>query len=206
VLENRVIFLIRHGKIRQQDDQRRYIGQIDVPLSEEGARQAESLRRRFEHARLGAIYCSDLVRSRETAGIIAGGAGAEVVVRRDLREISMGEWEGRALRDVARDSPEEFRARGADIAGFRTPGGESFADCRERVLPAFRELAASTAGNVLIVGHAGVNRLILCDVLGMPVSNVFRIGQDYACLNIIQGGSTGYQVKLINGRGRLGQR
>ncbi len=206
MIESRVIFLIRHGKLQQQDDQRRYIGQIDLPLSDEGTRQARNLRRRFEHAHLGAIYCSDLRRSRETAELIAGGSGPQVVVRKDLREVSMGAWEGRSLRDVARTSPEEFGARGADLANFRTPGGESFADCSARVVPAFREIAASGVGNVLIVGHAGVNRLILCDILGMPVSNLFRLGQDYACLNIIQGGSTGYQVKLINGRGRLGQR
>jgi probable phosphoglycerate mutase len=40
----------------------------------------------------------------------------------------------------------------------------------------------------------------------MPVSNVFRIGQDYACLNVIQCGGSGYQVRLINGRGRSGRR
>lgn len=205
-MENRVIFLVRHGKIRQEDDQRRYIGQIDVALSEEGRSQARALRARFEHARLARIYCSDLRRSRDTADLIAGASGPPVVVRTELREIAMGEWEGRPLRDVARESPEPFRARGADLAGFRTPGGESFVDCSRRVIPAFEEIAASTEGNLLIVGHAGVNRLILCHLLGMPVSNLFRLGQDYGCLNVIQSGNTGYQVKLVNGRGRVGQR
>ncbi len=205
-MDSRVIFLVRHGKLQQQDEQRRYIGQIDLPLSQEGRSQARNLHRRFEHAHLDAIYCSDLRRSRETAELIAGAAGPKVIVRQDLREIAMGEWEGLSLRAVARDFPEEFRARGADLATFRTPGGESFADCNRRVIPAFEEIAAATGGNLLIVGHAGVNRLVLCHLLGMPVSNLFRLGQDYGCLNIIQSGNTGYQVKLVNGRGRLAQR
>jgi alpha-ribazole phosphatase len=204
-MENRVLYLVRHGKIRQEDDQRRYIGQIDLPLAEEGRRQAEHLRRRIEHAEIGAAYCSDLVRSRETAQIAAGDR-FEVVVRPDLREISMGEWEGLTLGDVARQAPAEYRARGEDIAGFRVPGGESFLECGRRVVSAFEDIAARTRGNILIVGHAGVNRLLLCHILGMPVANLFRIGQDYSCLNIIQCSNSGYQVRLINGRCRSGGR
>ncbi len=203
--ENRVLYLVRHGKIRQEDDQRRYIGQIDLPLAEEGRRQAEHLRRRMEHAEISAAYCSDLTRSRETAEIAAGGR-FEVVARPDLREISMGEWEGRTLGDVARQSPDEYRARGEDIAGFRVPGGESFVECGRRVVSAFEDIVGRSTGNVLIVGHAGVNRLFLCHALGMPVANLFRIGQDYSCLNIIQSSNSGYQVRLMNGRSRSGGR
>jgi len=208
-MENRVVFLLRHGKIQLEDDQRRYVGQIDLPLGDEGRTQARNLARRFEHADIGAIYCSDLARSRETARIIADGGGenaAEAVAREDLREISMGEWEGCTFGDIARRFPDEFKARGADIGGYRVPGGESFAECSGRVVPAFLDILASSSGNIVIVGHAGVNRVLLCHVLGMPVSNVFRIGQDYACLNVIQCSGSGYQVRLINGRGRSGRR
>jgi alpha-ribazole phosphatase len=204
-MENRVVYLVRHGKIRLEDDQRRYIGQIDLPLAEEGRRQAEQLRRRMEHAEIEAAHCSDLARSRETAEIASGGR-FEIVARPDLREISMGEWEGRTLGEVARQSPDAYRARGEDIAGFRVPGGESFVECSRRVVPAFEDIVARSTGNVLVVGHAGVNRLILCHVLGMPAKNLFRIGQDYSCLNIIQASNSGYQVRLINGRARSGGR
>jgi alpha-ribazole phosphatase len=203
--ENRVLYLVRHGKIRQEDDQRRYIGQIDVPLAEEGRRQAEHLRRRMAHAEIGAAYCSDLTRSRETAEIAAGGR-FEIVARPDLREISMGKWEGRTLGEVARQFPEAYKARGEDIAGFRVPGGESFVECSRRAVSAFEDIMARTTGNVLVIGHAGVNRLILCHLLGMPVENLFRIGQDYSCLNIIQASNSGYQVRLVNGRARSGGR
>jgi alpha-ribazole phosphatase len=205
VIRNRVLYLVRHGKIRQEDDQRRYVGQVDLPLADEGRRQAEHLRRRMEHAEIEAAYCSDLVRSRETAEIASGGR-FEVVVRPDLREISMGAWEGRTLGEVARQFPEEYRARGEDLAGFRVPGGESFLECARRVVPAFEDIVARSSGNVLVVGHAGVNRLLLCHVLGMPVANLFRFGQDYSCLNIIQCSNAGYQVKLVNGRSRSGGR
>jgi probable phosphoglycerate mutase len=205
-MENRVVYLVRHGKIQQEDNQRRYIGQIDLPLTAEGIKQAQSLRKRFENADIGTLYCSDLSRSIETAKIIASSRDVRIVVREDLREICMGEWEGCTFGDIGRRFPNEFKARGGDIVSYRVPGGESFADCRERVVAAIEDIVASSSGNLVIIGHAGVNRLLLCHMLGMPIANIFRIGQDYGCLNVIQCGSTGYQVKLMNGSGRNGRR
>jgi probable phosphoglycerate mutase len=206
VMENRVVYLVRHGKIQQEDDQRRYIGQVDVPLAEEGIKQAQSLQRRFERADISAIYCSDLSRSIATARIIAGDRGIPIVIRKDLREVGMGEWEGCTFGEIAQRFPAEFKARGSDIVAYRVPGGESFADCSQRAIAALEDLMANSSGNLLIAGHAGLNRLLLCHMLGMPIANIFRIGQDYGCLNVIQCGYAGYQVKLMNGNGRSGRR
>jgi alpha-ribazole phosphatase len=199
-METRKIYLLRHGKIRLEDDQRRYIGQLDLPLSDEGERQARWLQKVLEPLAVGAIYCSDLVRSLRTAEIVAGHRGAAVKALPALREISLGEWEGCAFADIVRRFPEEFKARGADIAYYRVPGGESFADCSQRAVAAFHEIMAASTGDIAIVGHAGVNRLLLCHLLGIPIANIFRIGQDYGCINIIQYGGSGYQVKLVNYR------
>lgn len=197
-MEPRTVYLVRHGKIRQEDDQRRYIGQLDLPLSEEGIRQAQVIQKRLAQAVIGAVYCSDLARSRRTAELIAGDRAVAVIPRSGLREIALGEWEGCSFADIARRFPEEFKARGADIGYYRVPGGESFADCSRRVTGAFHEVLGSSRGDILIVGHAGVNRLLLCHMLGMPVANLFRISQDYGCINIIQCSNAGYQVKLLN--------
>nr|MBC8393812.1 histidine phosphatase family protein [Deltaproteobacteria bacterium] len=53
-------------------------------------------------------------------------------------------------------------------------------------------------GQVLIVAHAGVNRVILCHILGMPLANLFRLGQDYGGLNIIDGKNNSMYVKAMN--------
>ena len=88
-----------------------------------------------------------------------------------LREISLGKWEGRSFSEVQQRFPVEFDARGQDIENWRPPGGESFADCRERVMGAVGNILRKTRGNILLVAHAGVNRLILCDALGVAVAN-----------------------------------
>ena len=200
----RAIYLVRHGQAQSQDDPRRYIGQTDLPLSEEGRRQARELRVRFERADIGAVISSDLVRSRETAESIAAGVGVPVVARRDLREIDLGQWEGCTFQDIAARFPEAFVARGKDIGGYRVPGGESFSDCGNRVVPALQSILHGSSGNVVIVAHAGVNRLLLCHVLGMPVANLFRIGQDCGCVNLIRQDGDALEVTLVNGRGAVG--
>jgi len=195
----RLIYLVRHGEIRRDDDLPRYVGQLDVPLSDAGRRQARELSRRFRLAGLGAIFSSDLERSVETAQIIGAVVGLEPTKRRELREVSLGDWEGSALRDIEQRFPEQYRARGEDFAGFHPPGGESFNDCGERVVRAFHEIVRTTVGDVLIVGHASVNRLLLCHVLGMLPANLFRLGQDYGCCNVIRCEGSRYQVTVVNG-------
>ncbi|NLW25311.1 MAG: alpha-ribazole phosphatase [Clostridia bacterium] len=195
----KTIYLIRHGKIDLKDGERRYIGQIDIPLTEEGREQAKALALKLRQLKIEAIFCSDLSRSLDTAREIAKEQELVPLARKDLREISLGKWEGLKFAEVAQRYPREFKQRGADIGYFRPPGGESFADCSQRVQAAFYDILSNKHKNILIVGHAGVNRLIICHVLGLPLNNMFRIGQDYGCTNIILKGKFRFRVKLLNG-------
>jgi probable phosphoglycerate mutase len=199
-MENRFVYLVRHGEIRRDDDQPRYVGQLDLPLSDRGRRQAAELGRRLRRARICGLFSSDLDRARETAEIAGDLLELPTVQVAELREVALGEWEGRLLREVARQFPSEFRARGLDMGRYRPPGGESFEDCSARVVPAFHRILASTRGDLLVVGHAGVNRLLLCHVLGMLPANLFRLGQGYGCCNLVRQEGTTYQVLLINGQ------
>ncbi len=196
-MRDRTIYLIRHGRLQVPDDEKRYIGQIDIPLNETGISQAVRLRERLAGEKLESIFSSDLARTRETAKIIAARRNIIITELKQLREISLGEWEGRTFTEIERNYPEAFKARGKDIVNYKARGGESFAECNTRVIGAFIEIVRSTTGNIVISGHAGVNRLILCFCMGEPLSNMFSIRQDYGCLNIIHQ-STGYEIVAVN--------
>ncbi len=197
--ETRTIYLIRHGKTQLPDNERRYIGHYDVPLDEAGIEQARCLRRRLEGAHINAAYCSDLSRSRRTAEIIVDDKDIPIFARQDLREIHLGEWEGCTFADIEQRFPDEFRKRGLDIVRYRVPGGESFNDCNKRVLTAFHDILEASKGNILIVGHAGGNRMILCHISGVSLQDLFKIRQEYGCMNVIQESLAGLQVvKIVN--------
>jgi broad specificity phosphatase PhoE/CTP:molybdopterin cytidylyltransferase MocA/HD superfamily phosphodiesterase len=195
----RMIYLARHGAVQSKDDPKRFIGQIDLPLNAQGRRQAEELTEALLGARISAVFCSDLKRSSDTAQIIAGRHRVSCVQRRDLREISLGRWEGLSFDEVRSLHPDEFQARGNDIVHYRPPDGESFLDCGFRVVPAFHEILNSTVGNILLVGHAGVNRIILSRALVRSLNDLLELDQDYGCLNLIAYRPPALEVVLLNG-------
>ena len=193
------IYLLRHGALAD-DSRNRFIGQIDLPLAAEGIRQAQALAQTLRHENIGIIYCSDLLRSQQTAEIIADEINAPIEARRELREISLGNWEGLSRSEVKSTFPVQYAARGNDIENYRIPGGESFFECRLRALAAWEEILNCGSESVAVAGHAGINRLLLCHLLGIPVNNMFRIGQDYGCVNIVEQTNGRISVKLVNGR------
>ena len=195
--ENAVL-LVRHGALQTQDDQRRYIGQTDLPLNETGLLQARWWARALESIALDAVYCSDLARSRRTAEIIAEGREAPLTALPDLREINLGHWEGEAFETIRANFPAEYSERGRNLADFRPPGGESFGDLQNRAVPAFETIAARHPGQGARRRHAGVNRVLLCHILGMDLSNLFRLGQDYAALNLIARSGGGFRAMAVN--------
>jgi broad specificity phosphatase PhoE len=192
------VYLFRHGQI-EPSSEARVIGQTDAPLDDTGRSQARWWNTVIDPTAFEKIYCSDLIRSRETADILAGSAHALIAVEPRLREINLGAWDGMSRDDVKARFPGQWEERGRDIAHYRPAGGESFADLAGRVLPVLETVVTGRSeGPIAIVGHAGVNRVILCRVLGMPLDRLFRLGQDYGVLNIIETARDPWTVSLMN--------
>ncbi len=196
-MNSTVLYLVRHGAIISVSG-KAYIGQIEAPLSEEGVEQAWALRKWLEPVHFNHAFSSDLSRAQRTCRIVAGNRVPSIEIIPALREISLGDWEGFTFRDIEQRFPEEYAARGRDMENWRPPGGESFGDCRARVMEALHGILDRSRGNILLVGHAGVNRLILCDILGIPVANLHNIGQDYGCVNMIDFSGRRVRVNLLN--------
>jgi probable phosphoglycerate mutase len=198
-MKNKLIYLIRHGETLTNNPQKkRYIGQLDIPLSNKGIGQAQRLAEVLGRLPIVKVYASNLTRSLQTAEFIAASLCLKPEIISNLAEINLGRWEGLLFEEVRCRYPEEYIRRGQNILHHRPPGGESFAECRQRVLAAYHQIATEVAGPILVVAHAGVNRLILCDILGMQPENLFMIEQNYGCLNMIRRTNSGDRIILIN--------
>lgn len=191
------IYLLRHGAL-VGDGRDRFVGQTDLPLAPEGVRQAEAQAAALRGRDIGIVHCSDLARCRQTAGIIARELQVPVEEHAALREISLGDWEGLPRREVAERWPEQFAARGREIERFRPPGGESFTDCLTRALPAWLVIVQAGCKAVAVVGHAGVNRVLLCHLLGLPIAELFRFRQDYGCINLVEHDANRTRIMFAN--------
>lgn len=194
------IYLVRHGQVEGYEE-KRYNGQTDVSLTPEGEAQFELLRLRLAKKPIRTVYSSDLSRCMEGARAIGQPHGLQPVSTPELRELHIGEWEGRTWLDLKESYPEEWQARLDDIVHYRTPGGENLLDLAKRVLPAIGGIVGAHSGEeVVVVGHGGVNRVILLDAIGAPLERMFNIEQSYGCLNIIDYHADGYKtVHLLNG-------
>ncbi len=155
-----MILLARHGET-EWNRERRFQGQLDVPLSDVGREQARDLARLVEGEGLRRVVASPLVRARETAEIVGAQLGLDVDLDDRLKEIDVGDWERRLKDDVEREDPETwaaFRAAGED---WRFPGGESLQEQQDRVVDALVDVTQAGVLPALLVCHRGVIRCAL---------------------------------------------
>jgi phosphoserine phosphatase len=184
------VLLARHGETAWNAEGR-YQGQRDIPLSPTGIAQAQALGHRLSDLRLDRAVASPLARARLTA-VLALGERAEMLrLDEGLREIGHGDWEGLLAAEIDERDPARLKAWRESPETVMMPGagGESLRVVAERAWPAF-ERACEGLGKddtVLVVAHDAVNRILLCRVLGLPLSRLWSFRQAPTTLNLLEG-------------------
>ena len=153
------LLLVRHGETDWNRD-RRWQGHADLPLNDDGRRQAQALADGLAEEPLDAIYSSDLARAYETARTVAERKGLPVAVDPDLREIDVGAWEGLTSDEIEERWPGDLSRWRAGEASLGR-GGETREQLHERIVRAARRIAAAHPGQrVLVVSHGGALRAL----------------------------------------------
>jgi len=189
------LLLVRHGAVAREQ-QGRYWGKTDVPLSDEGRQQARALAARLRREPIATVYASDLCRALDTAAAVAEAIGRPVAPCPELREIDFGELEGLTFAEVTARYP------GASFwspTGPGYPGGESLADLTERAAVFRRRLAEHADDEaVLVVAHGGSLIQLICLLLGLDPARWWQIRLDYASLTILETYPEGAVLTLLN--------
>ena len=165
---NKRIVLWRHGRT-EWNVLGRVQGQTDVPLDDEGRRQARVAAPRLAALRPARVVTSDLVRARTTAEALVELLDVELDVDPRLREVSFGEREGMTLKQAWERWPAEMRGM-VENTGPRIPGAETYAEAGERVAVVLRELADSLEDGqtAVVVSHGASIRTGACAFVGLP--------------------------------------
>jgi broad specificity phosphatase PhoE len=165
------LLLVRHGETTWNQENR-WQGQADVPLSETGCVQARRLAQRLlaEGRQIQAMYTSDLSRAAQTADILGAVLGMRPVSELAWREMDIGVWSGLTTAEViARHTAEWERIR----AGEDLPrgGGETFTQFQSRLVRGAARLLEQHAGeDVAVVTHGGAVRAFLLACRKLPMS------------------------------------
>jgi len=170
------LLLARHGQ-SVSNAVRRFQGAQDVALSELGARQADALGQAIRRLPIAAVYTSPLERARRTAEIAAAGLGVPLQPVDDLRELSLGEWEGRTVEEIRALPGDPYEQWVRDPVACVPPGGEPLPEVQARVVSAMADIAAAHPNRqqVLVVCHGGVISAYLAHCLGLPLSSIWRL-------------------------------
>lgn len=181
------ILLIRHGETAWNRE-RRMQGHIDIPLNEEGQRQARALGVALAIERPDAIWSSDLQRARQTAQAIADVHAMPVHLTESLRERCYGAFEGLSYQEIGERYPYEMKLWKARDLHARFPAGEREAETlhefHQRCVTAVTSIARRYAGQKLvIVAHGGVLDCLYRAATGMPLEAERNFGIVNAAIN-----------------------
>ncbi len=162
------LILVRHGETAWNAEHR-FQGQTDVPLNENGRRQASSLASRLADEEIHAIYSSDLRRAWETATAINTQHGVTMHSEPRLREIDFGAWEGLTYDEIQEHYADVWDAWLTDPMNVAVPDGELLVKVVTRIQSLLDELTLGhEEQTVLLVGHGGSLQALLRLALELP--------------------------------------
>lgn len=179
------LVLVRHGET-EYNRADLFRGRADLPLNERGKLQAEAAGRYLAGLYFEGFYSSPLRRALETASLIAAPHGAGVSTMEEFVDVDYGLWSGKSVEEIKEAWPEEFRLWAEEPEKVIFPGGEALQEVRDRLERGLESLRSKHGGRVLLVGHKVVNRLLLCIVLGLSTSGLWKLEQDNGAINIIR--------------------
>ena len=176
------IDMIRHG---EPVGGRKYRGQLDDPLSEKGWQQMRAAV--ADHAPWDLIVSSTLSRCLDFARELGERHGLPVQEEPRFVEIGFGEWEGKTAAELlATDKNRLLNFWQAPLA-HTPPGAETLHEFEARIVAAWHDLLQQHRGrHILLVGHAGQQRMVLRHVLDMPIDRMFRLKIENAGITRIE--------------------
>ncbi len=163
-----------------------FLGQVDVPLSAAGVKEAKHLKAWLDKEKIGACFTSTLLRARTTAEIITEGHKVKTIPCDELKECSFGVIEGLTYQEIEKRYPKVAKGL-ADGTLATFPGGENLKQLNERVKLFLKRLDVLKPGDTaLIVTHGGPLRLLVCYLLGIDAKHWQQIRIDRASLSIVE--------------------
>jgi phosphoserine phosphatase len=198
------LILLRHGHVDWHDPER-FRGRAELALSDLGRRQARAAALAVATTwKPDAVYTSPLGRCRDTAAAIAAPFRLAVQPVEALADIDYGAWQGLTWEEAAAQWPAEIERwrRAPHLASI--PGGETLAALVSRTSAAFYDLLRRhPAETLVIISHDSVNRVLLLQVLELPLSRYWHLRQDPCGLSTLSFDNDSFVVRSVNETGHL---
>ena len=170
-----LLYLVRHAETAWNVE-RRFQGQMDVPLSsighEQAARVADWLA--AQQVQFTSIYSSDLRRAADTAQAIADATGIVPTLSPSLRELNCGAWQGLSVFEVEERYPGQLERWREDVRAYALPGGESISQVQRRMCAYLSDIVVGAKGQAIIaVSHGAALSAYIAAINGWDLQETW---------------------------------
>ncbi|WP_084243673.1 histidine phosphatase family protein [Planomicrobium okeanokoites] len=167
------LYITRHGET-EWNLEKRMQGWGDSPLTEKGKKNALELSARLKDTEFEAVYASPSLRALSTARVISADRKLQIQVDDKLREINVGEWEGKEHAYINDNYPEEYFSFWNTPHLYTSAAGENFKELQERALEAVQSIREHhQEGNILIVTHSIIIKALLAFFKKLPLEDLW---------------------------------
>jgi len=180
------VLLVRPGAT-DFDDQGRIKGTLDMPMSERGHAQVNSLTEQLSKFPVRTIYTSPCESARETAQRLAEGRDVRIKVVDAFRNVDHGLWHGKLIDEVRRNHPKVYRQGQDSPTDICPPGGESIRDAKARVIKAVRRVVRKSGDDVIAIVIPDPMAWVVQSVLsGEELSDLWKAETDSGSWDLIE--------------------
>ncbi len=181
------LLLVRHGETDWNRD-KRFQGQIDIPLNPMGEIQAQKAEEFLSKVKIDLAFSSSMLRPKQTAEIILKRhPDLDLKLLDSLKEISHGKWEGKLEAEIAAEFAGELERWQNTPESVQMPEGENLDDVWSRVKVAWFQIidAVPNGETAIVVAHDAVNKAILCQLFNLTPDRFWAFKQGNGCVSVI---------------------
>lgn len=189
------LYVTRHGET-EWNRQNRLQGHQNSPLTEAGISQARLLGEYLQDVPFVKMISSPSKRALQTTDYLKFGRDLAVETDDRLNEICLGEWEGQTIDELKKKDPIQFGYYWNEPMLFENPSGEDFYQVYDRVQAFLEDVTREVStGNVLIVSHGVVVKMLLLICKRLPLSELWTPPWvPNTSLSVIEVNEAGFQL------------
>jgi broad specificity phosphatase PhoE len=192
-----IFYFIRHGEKETTSVINEKIHQPDPALTKNGFEQAKSIITYFDNKKIDSIYSSEYLRVQQTARYLAEEKNKPIIIDKRLNEINKGSIETMGNDDIEKKFPGFLKDYSEHKKDFRYPGGETGEEVKKRQNELINEMMKENC-NIVFFTHDGFIRILLCNILGLPVYNRYKFRCDYCGITELIYTNDEWNINRIN--------
>lgn len=179
------LILVRHGQT-DWNLNRKILSWQDIPLNQEGLRQARVVSQKLGREIFDVLYSSTLKRALQTAHIIAGDYGLDIIKDERLNEINQGDWEGLHDSEALQKYPGLYKQWLENPASVKPPNGESLQMLAGRVEDFLNMVEEKyPAQSICVVTHEMVIGAFMCLIENIDLPRIREMKTPNAQIKIL---------------------